>query len=68
MEFTVLSHIKGITECVKLEKNVGRYLCGPYYQNKKNFNRPSNDAMSHKLRGCSTMAHFLPMSYYPVTP
>jgi len=24
-EFTVFSRIKGITECVKLEKNVGKY-------------------------------------------
>ena len=64
MEFTVFSHIKGITECVKLEKNVGKYLCSPYYHNKENFKHPSNDAMSHKLGGRSTMGHFLPMSCY----
>jgi len=64
MEFTVFSQIKGITECVKLERNVGKYLCSPYYQNKENFSHSSNDAMSHKLRGCSTTGHFLPMPYY----
>lgn len=63
-EFTVFSHTEGITECVKLGKNAGKYLCSPYYQNKENFKHPSNDVMSHKLCRCSTMAHFLPMSYY----
>lgn len=43
---------------------MGKYLCSPYYQNKENFKRPSNGAVSHKLWGCSTTGHFLPMSSY----
>lgn len=67
MEFTAFSHIKGITECVKLEKNVGKYLGSPYYQNKENFKHPSDDAVSHKLCWCPTMGRFLPMSSYQLT-
>lgn len=53
MEFTVITHIKGITECVKLEKNVGKYLCSPYYRDKENFKGPASDSESQSVRVCN---------------
>lgn len=46
MEFTVITHIKGITECVKLAKNVGKYLCSPYYRDKENLKCPGSDSVT----------------------
>lgn len=52
MEFTVITHIKGITECVKLAKNVGKYLCSPYYRDKENLKCPGSDSESQSVRVC----------------
>lgn len=52
MEFTVITHIKGITECVTLDKNVGKYLCSPYYGDKEHFKHPGSDSESQRVQAC----------------